>query len=73
VVNNPLTNSLLTQLIDRQRGWHFRIRLRLPLYGLEQRHGTHRGLSADQVLGKFAFDLFPCLKESGEDSAFKQR
>ncbi len=28
------------------------------------------GVKREEVLGKYAFDLFPCLKETGEDKYY---
>jgi PAS domain S-box-containing protein len=30
------------------------------------------GVKREQVLGKYAFDLFPCLKETGEDKYYRE-
>lgn len=71
MVSNPLTNSLLTQLIDASVDGIFAFDCDCRYTAWNKSMERIAGLSADQVLGKFAFDLFPCLKESGEDRCFE--
>jgi PAS domain S-box-containing protein len=71
VVNIPLTNNLLTQLIDASVDGIFAFDCDCRYTAWNKGMERIAGLSADQVLGKFAFDLFPCLRESGEDRCFQ--